>query len=71
MKKINAKKLLDLMFESGQGIREVAKAAGVSASLLSAAIRHGRQCYLTTIGKLAKYFGVDPNELIDPADQLN
>lgn len=71
MKKINTKKLLDLMFASGKGIRAVAAEAGISPGILSSAIRHGRQCYITTISKLANYFGVDPNELIDPADQLN
>lgn len=65
MKKINSKRLLELMLESGQGVCEVAKAAGVSAAILSSAIRHGRQCYFSTISKLAKYFGVSPHELID------
>ena len=65
MKKINQKKLLELMLESGQGVRDVAKATGISASVLSSAIRHGRQCYFSTIHKLAKYFGVSPYELID------
>ena len=64
MKKINAKKLLDLMLERGQGIKEVAEAAGISASVLSSAIRHGRQCYFATISRLAKVLGVEPRELI-------
>ena len=64
MKKINAKKLLELMLERGQGIKEVAEAAGISASVLSSAIRHGRQCYFTTINKLARYFNIAPREII-------
>lgn len=71
MRKINSKVLLRLMLERGLDVKDVAKASGVSASVLSSVIRHGRQCYFSTINKLAKAFGVDPNELIDPADQLN
>lgn len=65
MKKINAKKLLDLMLESGRGIQELARQAGVSASVLSSAIRHGRQCYFATISKLARALGVAPREIIE------
>ena len=65
MKKINSKKLLDLMLASGKDVGEVAKATGLSASLLSSAIRHGRQCYFSTISKLAKFFNVSPHEIIE------
>lgn len=65
MKKINSRRLLDLLFASGLGIAQAAKAAGVSATALSVAIRHGRQCRYTTIAKLAKALNVSPYELID------
>lgn len=71
MRKINSRRLLEIMLERGLDVRDVAKATGISASVLSSAIRHGRQCYFSTISKLSKFFGVEPNELIDPADQLH
>ena len=63
MHKINSQRILSLLFASGKGIKEAADAAGVSATALSVAIRHGRQCRYTTIAKLASFFGVDPTEL--------
>ena len=63
MHKISATKILSLLFASGKGIKEAADAAGVSATALSVAIRHGRQCRYTTIAKLASFFGVEPTEL--------
>lgn len=64
MVKINSKRLLDLMLASGLGVREAAKAAGIQPSVLSVAIRYGRQCYFKTVAKLAALFGVSPHELI-------
>lgn len=64
MRKIDSEKLLNLMLERGIDLCEAAKAAGVSATALSVAIRYGRQCRFSTIHKLARFFGVEPRELI-------
>lgn len=64
MRKINAKKILDLMLERGLDVHEVAKGAGVSPTVLSLLLRHPRQCRFSTITKLSKYFGLSPYELI-------
>lgn len=70
MRKINSKRLLDLILERQIVGKELAQQAGISTGALSSLLRSGARAQLVTIAKLAKALDVSPYELIDPADQL-
>lgn len=64
MKKINSKKLLDLIFERQISNKELAKQAGISTGAVSSLLRRGARAQLVTIAKLARALNISPYELM-------
>ena len=65
MRKVNSKRLLDLILERQIVGKELAKQAGISTGALSSLLRRGARAQLLTIAKLAKALNISPYELID------
>ena len=65
MRKINSKRLLDLILERQIVGKELAQQAGISSGALSNLLRRGARAQLVTIAKLAKALNVSPRELIE------
>lgn len=64
MLKVDGKKLLDLMFERPIGVSELAKASGFAQSTISDLLNGNRRASIPTVAKLAKFFNVNPHDLI-------
>lgn len=64
MFKLNAKLVRDFLFQSGLSIREFAEKAGLNAFTAGKIVRDGATVTTKTISALAKFFGVDGDELI-------
>lgn len=65
MRRINQKRLLDLVLERQIVGKELAQQAGISTGALSNLLRRGARAQLVTIAKLAKALNVSPYELMD------
>lgn len=65
MRRINQKRLLDLVLERQIVGKELAQQAGISTGALSNLLRRGARAQLVTIAKLAKALNVSPYELIE------
>ena len=65
MRKVNSKRLLDLILERQIVGKELAQQAGISTGALSSLLRRGARAQLVTIAKVAKALNISPYELID------
>ena len=65
MRKVNSKRLLDLILEREIFGTQLAKQAGISTGALSSLLRRGARAQLVTIAKVAKALNISPYELID------
>lgn len=65
MRKINSKRLLDLILERQIVGKDLARRAGISTGALSNLLRRGARAQLATIAKLAKALEVSPYELFE------
>lgn len=65
VRRINQKRLLDLILERQIVGKDLAQQAGISTGALSSLLRRGARAQLVTIAKLAKALDVSPYELID------
>ena len=61
----SVKKFKVLLADSGMTIREFSKVCGVTTTTISQILNHGVKPEITTIGKLAKGFGVSAAALMD------
>ena len=61
----SVKKFKVLLADSGLTIREFSKVCGVTTAAISQILNHGVKPEITTIGKLAKGFGVSAAALMD------
>lgn len=64
MFKVNATRIRGLMFERGLSIEEFAKSAQINGLTARRAIQDGSTLSAKSISTLARFFGVDGNELI-------
>ena len=64
MRRINTKRLMDLMFERQMFGKTLAQQAGISTGALSHMLKSGVRAQLVTVAKLAKALDVSPYELI-------
>ncbi len=64
MFKVNASRIRELLFERGLGISELARQAQLNAITTARVIKDGATVMPKTIATLAKFFGVNGNELI-------
>lgn len=64
MFKVNTSRIRELMFERGLSISEFAKAAKINPITAAKVLRDGTTVNGKTIVALAKFFGVNGNELI-------
>lgn len=61
---VDASKIRSLLFERGVGIGELARQAQLNALTAAKLLKDGSKVTAKTIGAVAKFFGVDGNELI-------
>ena len=69
MFEVNAPRLRTLMFERGISPAELAQRAKINPLTAQRVMRNGAVVRLKTIGNLARFFNVDGNELIAPAQK--
>ena len=68
MPTICARKLRALMIRRGISVRELAQAAGLSKTTVSEILQGDGSRHFYTAHKLAKFFGVEPSELLNEED---
>lgn len=64
MIELNRERLLDLMLERPIGVNALAKACGFAQATVSDLLNGKRRASITTVAKLAGFFGIKPRELL-------
>lgn len=61
---IDSKRFRELLSQSGLSLREFAAKSGLNAATVCKLVRDGERATLKVVGKIARFFNVDTDELI-------
>lgn len=64
MFQINSKRVRDLLSQNGLSLREFSEKSGLNIATTCKLVRDDGRATLKVVGKIARFFGVDTDELI-------